>query len=85
MIVPVAHAPMSVTLTLDDEVDVSRGDVISTTPLHTTRRLSANVVWMDERPLDPDRVYLLKHAAKTGEGSAFITSLRVSCEAMPRS
>jgi len=62
---PVAHAPMSVTLTLDDEVDVSRGDVLSTTPLHTTRRLSANVVWMDERPLDPDRVYLLKHAART--------------------
>ena len=31
---------MSVTLTLDDEVDVSRGDVLSTTPLHATRRLS---------------------------------------------
>ena len=30
----VAHAPMSVTLTLDDEVDVSRGDVLATTPLH---------------------------------------------------
>jgi sulfate adenylyltransferase subunit 1 (EFTu-like GTPase family) len=56
---------MSVTLTLDDEVDVSRGDVISTTPLHATRRLSANIVWMDERPLDPNRVYLLKHAART--------------------
>ena len=61
----VAHAPMSVTLTLEDEVDVSRGDVISTTPLHQTRRLSANVVWMDERPLDPTRVYLLKHATRT--------------------
>jgi sulfate adenylyltransferase subunit 1 (EFTu-like GTPase family) len=60
-----AHAPMSVTLTLDDEVDVSRGDVISTTPLHATRRLSAHVVWMDERPLEPGRVYLLKHAART--------------------
>jgi sulfate adenylyltransferase large subunit len=61
----VAHAPMSVTLTLEDEVDVSRGDLISTTPLHQTRRLSANVVWMDERPLDPSRVYLLKHATRT--------------------
>ena len=61
----VAHAPMSVTLTLEDEVDVSRGDVISATPLHQTRRLSANVVWMDERPLDPSRVYLLKHATRT--------------------
>jgi sulfate adenylyltransferase subunit 1 (EFTu-like GTPase family) len=62
----VAEAPMSVTLTLEDEVDVSRGDVLSAaTPLHTARHLEANVVWMDERPLDPARVYLLKHAART--------------------
>ena len=61
----VAHAPMSVTLTLEDEVDVSRGDVLSTTSLGATRRLEANVVWMDERPLDPTRVYLLKHATRT--------------------
>jgi sulfate adenylyltransferase large subunit len=61
----VAQAPMSVTLTLDDEVDVSRGDVLSATPLTIARRLEAHVVWMDERPLDPSRVYLLKHAART--------------------
>ena len=46
-------------------MDVSRGDVLSATPLHTARHLEANVVWMDERPLDPSRVYLLKHAART--------------------
>jgi sulfate adenylyltransferase subunit 1 (EFTu-like GTPase family) len=63
---PIAQAPMSVTLTLEDEVDVSRGDVLSAaTLLHTARHLEANVVWMDERPLDPGRVYLLKHAART--------------------
>jgi sulfate adenylyltransferase large subunit len=61
----VAHAPMSVTLTLEDELDVSRGDVISATPLSATRRLAAHVVWMDERPLDPGKVYLLKHATRT--------------------
>jgi len=61
----VAHAPMSVTLTLEDELDVSRGDVISATPLSATRRLAAHVVWMDERPLDPAKVYLLKHATRT--------------------
>ena len=60
-----AHAPMSVTLTLDDEIDISRGDLITTTPLHSARRLSAHLVWMDERPLDPSRVYLLKHATRT--------------------
>jgi sulfate adenylyltransferase subunit 1 (EFTu-like GTPase family) len=62
---PVAQAPMSVTLTLEDEVDVSRGDVLSATPLHIARHLEASLVWMDERPLDPSRVYLLKHAART--------------------
>jgi sulfate adenylyltransferase subunit 1 (EFTu-like GTPase family) len=56
---------MSVTLTLDDEIDISRGDVLTTTALHSARRLTANVVWMDERPLDPSRVYLLKHATRT--------------------
>ena len=61
----VAQAPMSVTLTLEEEVDVSRGDVLSATPLHIARRLEAHIVWMDERPLDPSRVYLLKHAART--------------------
>ena len=59
-----AHAPMSVTLTLEDEVDISRGDVIASTPLHMGRRVEAQIVWMDERPLDPRRVYLLKHASR---------------------
>ena len=61
----VAHAPMSVTLTLEDEVDISRGDLLATTALHSARRLTANMVWMDERELDPSRVYLLKHATRT--------------------
>jgi sulfate adenylyltransferase large subunit len=59
-----AFAPMSVTLTLGDEVDVSRGDVIATGPVHIGRSVMAHVVWMDERPLDPGRVYLLKHASR---------------------
>ncbi len=59
-----AHAPMSVTLTLDDEVDISRGDLLATTPPQIGRTVSAHVVWMDERPLDPRRVYLLKHASR---------------------
>ena len=59
-----AHAPMSVTLTLEDEVDVSRGDLLTTEAPHLGRRLAAQVVWMDERPLDPRRIYLLKHASR---------------------
>jgi sulfate adenylyltransferase large subunit len=59
-----AFAPMSVTLVLADEIDVSRGDVLASGPVHVGRRFSAEMVWMDERPLDPGRPYLLKHAAK---------------------
>ena len=59
-----AHAPMSVTLTLEDDVDVSRGDLLTTTQPHVSSHLSAEVVWMDERPLDPRRLYLLKHASR---------------------
>jgi sulfate adenylyltransferase large subunit len=60
-----AYAPMSVTITLDDEIDISRGDVIATEPPMVGQRFEAEMVWMDERPLDPARVYLLKHASKT--------------------
>jgi sulfate adenylyltransferase large subunit len=60
-----AFAPMSVTLTLDDEIDISRGDILTVEPAFVGQQFEAEVVWMDERPLDPTRVYLLKHGAKT--------------------
>jgi len=60
-----AFAPMSVTLTLDDEVDISRGDVLTIDPPTVGTEFEADVVWMDERPLDPGRVYLLKQATRT--------------------
>jgi sulfate adenylyltransferase large subunit len=60
-----AVAPMSVTLVLADDLDVSRGDVLAAGPLHVGRRFSADVVWMDERPLDPKRPYVLKQGTRT--------------------
>jgi sulfate adenylyltransferase large subunit len=88
--ITLAHAPMSVTLVLDDEIDISRGDMITGTgeedrgqrsevtglelperpsalgPLPSVgKRFQADVVWMDERPLDPGRLYLLKQATRT--------------------
>jgi len=59
-----AFAPMSITLTLEDEIDISRGDVLAAGPLQVGRAVEAQIVWMDERPLDPARVYLLKHASR---------------------
>ncbi len=62
-----ARAPMSVTITLEDEIDISRGDVITAGPddPFVGSQFSADVVWMDERPLDPARVYLLKQTTRT--------------------
>jgi len=71
----VAYAGMSVTLTLEDDIDISRGDLIANideagqaaqgaAPWVGSRFL-ADVVWMDERPLEPSRVYVLKHTTRT--------------------
>jgi sulfate adenylyltransferase large subunit len=62
-----AFAPMSITLVLDREIDISRGDLLAAgdTPVEVGQRFEAEIVWMDEKPLDPGRVYLLKHAAHT--------------------
>jgi sulfate adenylyltransferase large subunit len=60
-----AYAPMSVTLTLDREIDTSRGDVFTIQPAFVGQKFEAEVVWMDERPLDPGRVYLLKQGTRT--------------------
>ena len=56
-----ASAPMSVTLALRDEIDISRGDLIASGAVERSRHFSAHVVWMDERPLTPGRVYVVKH------------------------
>jgi sulfate adenylyltransferase large subunit len=49
-----AYAPMSVTVCLEDEIDVSRGDMLapSTNLPHTARRFDATVVWMNQKPLE---------------------------------
>jgi sulfate adenylyltransferase subunit 1 len=60
-----AWAPMSVTLTLEDEIDISRGDLLATGALPvTSRHFEATLVWMNERPLDPARRYLIKHTTQ---------------------
>ncbi len=60
-----ARAGQSVTLTLDQEIDISRGDLLAVGEIDVGQNLKAEVVWMDERPLDPGRVYLLKHTTRT--------------------
>jgi sulfate adenylyltransferase large subunit len=62
-----AVAPLSVTLVLDRELDISRGDLIVAAQAQATvaRSAKAALVWMDQRPLDLTRRYLLKHTSQT--------------------
>jgi sulfate adenylyltransferase large subunit len=71
-----AQAPQSVTLTLTDELDISRGDLIVApeSPSITTKSFTASLVWMDEKPLDLARRYLLKHTSRTVQ--VLITDIR---------
>ncbi len=64
---PVAVANQSITLTLADEIDISRGDVICTPaqPAQVASQFDAHVVWMGELPLEAGRSFLLKIATKT--------------------
>ncbi len=63
----VAIAPQSVTLQLEDQFDVSRGDMITgiDSPPTVTRNPSATLCWLSEIALDPRRKYFLKHSTRT--------------------
>jgi bifunctional enzyme CysN/CysC len=64
---PRAVAGQSVTLTLADEIDISRGDVIaaSTALPSVADQFESTIVWMSEEPMLPGRPYLLKTGTKT--------------------
>jgi bifunctional enzyme CysN/CysC len=73
---PRAQAGQSVTLTLTDEIDVPRGDVLAAAdaPLEAADQFEATLVWMTEAEMIPGRVYDLKIGARTV--AAQITDIR---------
>jgi sulfate adenylyltransferase large subunit len=74
-----ANAPMSVTLTLEDEIDISRGDMISGgTEPDAVRTFEAMMVWFDSHLLDPGRDYLVKHTANTAPARVELVKHRVN-------
>jgi bifunctional enzyme CysN/CysC len=64
---PQAVAGQSITVTLKDEIDVSRGDVLvkADSPAGVADQFQATVIWMHDDPMLPGRPYLLKIGAKT--------------------
>jgi sulfate adenylyltransferase large subunit len=67
---PSAYAPQSVTICLEDEIDISRGDMIVPALLtpHVARRFRSSVVWMNARPLESGRSYFIKHTSHQVRG-----------------
>jgi sulfate adenylyltransferase subunit 1 len=72
---PRAVAEQSVTLLLEDEIDISRGDMIVHTGAQpkVTRNIDAMLCWFSETPLDPRRKYLVRHT--TRESKAIVAGI----------
>ena len=67
-----ADKGMAITLTLEDEIDISRGEMIvkkDSLPI-SAKEFSATVVWMHENELEPGREYFIKHGSKMTTGHA---------------
>ena len=65
-----AFAPQSVTLTLNDEIDISRGDMFVKTSAHAPKvekEFEATLCWLAEAPLDKSRKYLVKHTTRSAK------------------
>jgi len=61
-----ASAPQSIAITLEDELDISRGDVIAATECHPQQAtaIEASLVWFDSERLESHQPYLLKHGTQ---------------------
>ncbi|MEO1618603.1 MAG: sulfate adenylyltransferase subunit CysN [Planctomycetota bacterium] len=82
-----AYAPLAVTLTLDDEIDASRGDMIvrpGNVP-KTRDTIDAMLVWMNSEAMVPGKPYLFKHTTQTVPGTIDTLQYRVDVNTLHRS
>jgi len=75
-----AVANQSVTLTLHEEIDISRGDVISTAadPVASADQFEASLVWMDSAPMLRGRSYVMKIGSKTANATIAPLKYRIN-------
>jgi bifunctional enzyme CysN/CysC len=81
-----AFAPLAVTLTLADEVDASRGDMIvrpGNVP-RTANQFEAIVVWMDQSGMIPGKSYLIKQTTQTVPGTIDTLRYRIDVNTLHR-
>ncbi len=82
-----AAAPLSVSVCLEDEIDISRGDMLVTPEAlpHVSRRFEASLVWMRDEPLRTGKTYLLKHTTQQVTASLRRLAYRVEVDTLDRS
>jgi sulfate adenylyltransferase large subunit len=81
-----AFAPMSVTLTLDREIDVSRGDMLvhpRNLPL-VQSSFEAMLVWLDAKAMDPSLTYVVKHTTRGSRATIEGVDYRVDVNTLSR-
>ena len=81
-----AFTPLAVTLTLTDEIDVSRGDMLvrpDNVP-QMTDAFDATIVWMTDEPLTPGKQYWFKQGTKTAAGSISNLRYRIDVNSLHR-
>jgi sulfate adenylyltransferase subunit 1 len=83
---PEAFAPMSVTLQLRDEIDLSRGDILVSPDgvPRSSRYVEAMVVWLHPQPLKLGQSYLVKHNVHTTRGKAVQIRYRINVNTLER-
>ena len=74
-----AFVGQAVTITLEDEIDISRGDVLvkASDELSTSNHLKAHLVWMSELDMSPDKEYLFKFGSKISSGSVAAVDYKI--------
>ncbi len=79
-----AEVPQSVTLTIEDHLDISRGDMLVKTSEQpgVAKEFSAMLCWLAEQPLDPARRYIVKHTTRVLKGLISQINYRVNVNTM---
>ncbi|HWK74761.1 MAG TPA: sulfate adenylyltransferase subunit CysN [Povalibacter sp.] len=75
-----AVAGQSITLTLTDEIDISRGDVLTAAaaPASVADQFQATIIWMHDEPMLPGRPYIIKLGTSTVTGSITTPKYKVN-------
>jgi sulfate adenylyltransferase subunit 1 len=81
-----AYPPLAVTLRLEDDIDVSRGDMICRPENRPTeaREVDAMVCWMSDRPLSPSARYRIKHTSRTALAKVDEVRYRIDVNSLHR-